>query len=92
VEIKVTKDPKAWREYFNQLLGYYFLYRAGGFAYVRRQPVIRCLSIYFARYGHLVTWPLTEIATESRFRAATRWFIKRAEMEASRFLEVRAGA
>ncbi len=83
VDVKVTKDPKAWRAYFNQLIGYYLLYRLGGFADVRRQPVIRKLAVYFARYGELVTWLLAEIATETRFRTHTDWFRRRVEAYAA---------
>ncbi len=91
IEIKVTKDPKAWRSYFNQLLGYYLLYRIGGFDGVWARPAVRRLSVYFARYGQLVTWPLAEIATEARFGTATSWLVKRAEIEAKRILAASVG-
>ena len=78
IELKVTVDPKVWRDYFNQLLGYYFLHRIGGICGARRQPKIRRLGIYMARFGYLATWSLTEIASERALANATTWFRRRA--------------
>jgi hypothetical protein len=79
IELKVTKDPKLYRDYFNQLLGYYLLFRIGGIAHVRRQPRITRLGVYFARYGYLATWALDQIGSERQFAKATTWFRQRAE-------------
>jgi hypothetical protein len=81
VDVKTTKDPKCWRGYFNQLLGYYLLYMLGGFAIAGRQPRIRRLGIYFARQGHLQVWRVRDIASPDRWRSAARWLKQRARQD-----------
>jgi hypothetical protein len=93
VEIKVTKDPKIWRSYFNQLLGYYLLFRSGGFFGLRSQPRIQRLGVYLARFGHLALWRLEDIASDRVFAKAAKDFIGRARLEqAARRLFLRADA
>jgi hypothetical protein len=81
IELKVTKDPKVCRDYFNQLLGYYLLFRVGGLCAAGRQPKIRHLGVYMARFGYLATWPLHQIASERTFARAAIWFRRRAMKE-----------
>lgn len=81
VDIKVTKDPKVWREHFNQVLGYYLLLLNGGFEDVRRQPRIRRLGIYMARFGHLVLWRIEDIGTARQFARAAKAFEDRARLQ-----------
>jgi hypothetical protein len=78
IDIKTTADNKICLAYFNQLVGYFLLYRLAGFAAVRRQPQIRRLGVYMARYGELVTWNVSEIAGEREFARAVTWFEKHA--------------
>jgi hypothetical protein len=74
VEVKVTIDNKINKLYFNQLIGYVLLYRLGGFAGIRRQPKLRRIGVYMARYAELVTWNLADIAAEQTFAKAAAWF------------------
>jgi hypothetical protein len=77
VEVKVTGDNKITKLYFNQLIGYVLLYRLGGFAGIRRQPKVRRIGVYMARYGELITWTLADIAAEETFAKAAAWFKRR---------------
>lgn len=73
LDLKVTHDSKVYRSYFNQLIGYYLLFRLGGLAGLQRQPSIRRIGVYMARFGSVVSWNLEEIGSERQFAEAERW-------------------
>lgn len=85
VDVKVTKDPKIWRAYFNQLLGYYLLYRIGGFYGLPKRPSVRRLGIYMARQATLYEWRVRDIASMPEFEKAASWFERRARPRRERF-------
>lgn len=69
IDIKVTKDLKLTRPYFNQLIGYYLLYLLGGID-EHKDVEIRNLGIYFARHNYLWTVAVEEIGTDEAFNSA----------------------
>ncbi len=79
LDAKTTKDPKCWRDYFNQMIGYYLLYLLGGFSVPGRQPRIDSLGIYFARQGQLQVWSIRDIADTEAFERSAAWFKRRAQ-------------
>jgi hypothetical protein len=78
IDVKTTSDGKCYREYLNQLLGYYLLYRHMGIHELPRRPRIRRLGIYFARHGVLYYWDVEQLASEKVISNATRWFMNAA--------------
>lgn len=70
IEIKVTKNPKIERIWIDQLLGYYLLYRYGGFHGLTEQPEVTHIGIYFARHGTLLRWPVVSFGSEQVLDAA----------------------
>jgi hypothetical protein len=53
IEIKTTKNLQLTRDFFNQLIGYYLLYKIGSIDKLPSKHNIRRLCIYYARYGYL---------------------------------------
>jgi hypothetical protein len=54
IDIKVTKEIKVTRQYYNQIICYYLLFMIGGIN-GNREHKIKRLGIYFARHGYLWT-------------------------------------
>ena len=78
VEIKTTKDFKVKREYFDQLIGYYLLFRIGGVNGLPKSCSIKKLGIYFSRHGHLWLFDVNTVINEKKLPGFLRWFKKRA--------------
>jgi hypothetical protein len=74
IDVKVTKFLKLDREYLNQLIGYYLLSLIGGVNNNPKDPPIKNIGIYFARYGILWTIPLKALGTKKKFEEAKVWF------------------
>lgn len=72
IDIKVTKELKLTRPYFNQLLGYYLLYLIGGID-GHKHIEIRNLGIYFARYNVLWTTKVEDIGEMEVFEKVTEF-------------------
>lgn len=79
IEIKTTKTLKLDRNYLNQLIGYYILFKIGGIDDVPSEPKIERLGIYYSRYGELYTFPVRAVVDEDRLPSFTEWFKERAE-------------
>jgi hypothetical protein len=78
IEIKTTKDCKVKRDYFDQLIGYYLLFKIGGLSGAPKGHQIKQLGIYFSRYGHLWLFDVSAVVKENQLAAFIRWFKKRA--------------
>ncbi len=74
IDIKVTKELKLKRAYFNQLIGYYVLSMIGGINDMDHK--IEHLGIYFARHGVLWKIPTSEIASHDKFIELRDFFVK----------------
>ena len=70
IEIKVTKNPTIERIWIDQLLGYFLLYRYGGFHGLAEQPRVTHVGIYFARHGTLLRWPIAGFGSDQVLDAA----------------------
>lgn len=78
IEIKTVKKFKVDRRNFDQLIGYYTLYRIGGIWGMSPDNKITKLGIYFSRHGYLHTYEIEDIIEESRYLEFVEWFKKRA--------------
>lgn len=78
IDIKTVKDLKVNRKIFNQLLGYYTLYRIGGIQGMPSNNQIHRLGVYFSRHGYLHTYKVEDLINESTYMDFIEWFKKRA--------------
>ena len=78
IDIKTYKNLKVDRDIFNQLLGYYTLYRIGGIHGMPPNNQIKRLGVYFSRYGYLHTYNVEDLANESKYLDFIEWFKKKA--------------
>ncbi len=78
IDIKTVKPLKVDRKIFNQLLGYYTLYRIGGIRGMSPDNQITKLGVYFSRHGYLHIYKVEEIINESTYPDFIEWFKKRA--------------
>ena len=81
IDIKTTKKLNLTREYFDQLIGYYILYKIGGIEGMPSNCEIKRLGIYFSRYGYLHFIDVRDIIREDTFPNFVEWFKKRASDE-----------
>jgi hypothetical protein len=77
-EIKTTQKLELTRDYFNQLMGYYILYRIGGIDGMHPQHKITRLGIYHSRYAYNYIVEVQTIISEDKFPNFVEWFRKRA--------------
>jgi len=77
IDIKTTKNFQLSRNYFNQLIGYYTLYKIGGIDGMPLQNEIKKLGIYFSRQGYLHWYEVDGIIDENRFPEFIKWFKKK---------------
>jgi hypothetical protein len=84
IDIKTTIDPTLRRKHFNQIVGYYMLYRLAGINGAPINHQINRLAIYSSRFASLQIFPVSEIATEADFEAFSQWFVARAEQQFGR--------
>lgn len=78
IEIKTTKTLQMKREVYNQLIGYYTLYRIAGINGMSENNEIRKLGVYFSRHGYLHLYKIEDIISETKFPAFIGWFKERA--------------
>lgn len=78
IDIKTVKNLKVDRRIFNQLLGYYTLYRIGGIQGMPPNNQINRLGVYFSRHGYLHTFKVEDLINESTYLDFIAWFKKRA--------------
>lgn len=76
-EIKTTKEFKLKRKHFNQLIGYYVLYKLGGIYKMPSKYKINKLGIYFSRYGYLHVIHIKDIFDKNKLQNFLKWFKKR---------------
>ena len=78
IDIKTTTQLEFKRDHFNELIGYYTLYKIGGIPDAPVEPKIENLGIYYSRYGELYTFPVTDVISLSKFPSFVEWFKERA--------------
>lgn len=81
IDIKTTKKFEIQRAYFNQLIGYYVLYRIGGIDGMPSEHGIKRLGLYFSRYAYLYVINVRDIINEDTFSNFVEWFRKRVDEE-----------
>ncbi|KKM01668.1 hypothetical protein LCGC14_1792120 [marine sediment metagenome] len=81
IDIKTTKNLKMDREYYNQLIGYYTLYRIGGVNNTTMNIDIKKLGVYFSRHGYLHLYNIEDIIDETEFSKFIKWFKEKAIQE-----------
>jgi hypothetical protein len=83
IEIKTTKISKVKRDYFDQLIGYYILFRIGRIKGLGKTHSIKRLGIYFSRHGYLWIFKVSDVIREKLSPKFLSWFKKRAKEEFS---------
>lgn len=78
IDIKTYKNLKVKREIFNQLIGYYTLYRIGGIRGMSPDNQITKLGFYFSRHAYLYTYQIEDLIDEKTYPDFIEWFKKRA--------------
>lgn len=73
IDIKTTKHLEFKRDKFNQLIGYYILYKIGGITNFKNVK-IKKLGIYFSRYGILHTFNVDDCLLYKDLSIFIRWF------------------
>jgi hypothetical protein len=73
IDIKTNKDLAFGRDIFNQLIGYYVLWRMGGITRCSKAPITH-LGVYFARFGLLYRFPVSQCVVEERLPDFIKWF------------------
>jgi len=81
IDIKTTKYLELKRCDFNQLIGYFCLFKIGGIDGLPPHSAIRRLGIYFSRYGYLYEISANNIWAQKSFSKFLRWFQERAYSE-----------
>jgi len=79
IEVKTTKNFELSRYCFNQLIGYYCLYKIGGIDGARRNCRIRKIGVYFSRHAYLWSVTTKELAEDEKFERFARWFKRAAK-------------
>ena len=78
IDIKTYKPLEVKRDIFNQLMGYYTLYRIGGINGMSPRNKINKVGFYFSRHGYLHTYKIEDIINESSYLEFIEWFKTRA--------------
>lgn len=73
IDIKTTKKLELKRDDYNQLVGYYALYKIGGIAGAQQNHQIRKLAIYFSRFGYLHCMEIENIIDHRSFPQFLLW-------------------
>ena len=84
IDIKTTKIFQMKREYYDQLIGYYTLYRIDGIDSMPGDNEIKKLGVYFSRHGYLHLYNIEDIIDENKFPEFIEWFKDRATQEYGR--------
>jgi len=78
IDIKTYESLKVDREIFNQLIGYYTLYRIGGIRGMSPEKEITKLGVYFSRHGYLHTYKIEDLIDEKKYSNFIEWFKNKA--------------
>lgn len=81
IDIKTTSRLEFKREHFNEIIGYYTLFKLGGIHDAPFDPKIENLGIYYSRYGELYTFSITDAIPLHKFPSFIEWFKERAAQE-----------
>lgn len=81
IEIKTTKTLQMRREVYDQLIGYYTLYRIAGINGMSEYNEIKKLGVYFSRHGYLHLYDIEDIIDETKFPEFIEWFKERASQQ-----------
>jgi hypothetical protein len=71
IEVKTIKRCELDRFTFNQVISYVLLSR------IRGIPDVTSIGVYFARFGTVAAWQLSDLASEDAFAAAADWIESR---------------
>lgn len=74
VDIKTTKYLKFDWQMFNQLVGYYILYKISGIGDVSSGHQINKLAIYYSRHGELFTFDVKNLMVKNSLSQLIHWF------------------
>jgi len=85
LDIKTTTKLEFKRDHFNEIIGYYTLYKIGGIPNAPVEPKIEKLGIYYSRYGELYTFPVSSVISATKFSPFVEWFKERAAQEGGDF-------
>lgn len=77
IDIKTTKNLEFTRDFFNQIMGYFVLYKIGGIDNLPAKHNINRLGIYYARYGFLCIINVKDIIDDKSLSIFIKWFKKR---------------
>ncbi len=81
IDIKTTKRLQLPREHFDQLIGYYSLYKIGAVQGLQPEHGIEKLGIYFSRHAYLYLIDIHDVINENKFKKFLEWFENRAIQE-----------
>lgn len=82
IDIKTTKNLVFDRYTFNQLVGYYILFKIGGIDICpHKVKNLERLGVYYSRFGELYTFPIESVIDDNRLPSFIRWFKRRAREE-----------
>jgi len=79
IDIKTTKKLELPRKYFDQLIGYYCLYKIGGINGLPKDCEIKNFAVYFSRHAYLHLIPVKDCIGQVNFQKFLKWFKERAE-------------
>jgi hypothetical protein len=74
LDIKTTIEAGFSRKWFNQLIGYYLLYKISGIEGMPPDHEIRALGVYSARYNWFAVFRVEDMVTSSRVENLAKWF------------------
>jgi len=74
IDIKTTKKLELPRKYFDQLIGYYCLYRIGGINGLPEDCEIKNFAVYFSRHAYLHLIPVKDCIGQVNFQKFLKWF------------------
>lgn len=85
IDIKTTKNLAFTRKYFNQLMGYYVLFKMRNCTIdgLEHKPWVKNLGVYYSRFGYLFTFPIKPIISSKALIEFQKWFRDRAKKEFS---------
>ena len=69
------------QKHYNQLIGYYVLYKIGGIDKRREENEIKRRGIYFSRHAYLYLLNIKDIIDEEKLLEFIKWFKQRAKQE-----------
>lgn len=80
IDIKTTKALKFSREYLDQLIGYYLLYKIDGIPGLPKKWAITHLGIYYSRHAYLYTFPVESVLPGDSLKTFLPTFIQLATL------------